>query len=71
MLPNEVVLTKMDIRQRRERDRIPWQDANHEVRPIAGKWSWFRKSDGIQMGGLRDNWEAARADCWTHNGVAR
>lgn len=69
--PNEVVFTKMEIRQRRERDRIPWQNDNFEIRPIHGKWSWFRKSDGVQMGGLRDNWEAARGDCWQHNGVSR
>jgi hypothetical protein len=69
--PEVVVLTKMDIRQRRPRDREPWQDSNFAVRPINGKWSWFRKSDGTQMGGLRDNWEAARADCWQANGVAR
>jgi hypothetical protein len=69
--PEEVIFTKMDIRQRRPRDREPWQNDNFVVRPIHGKWSWFRKSDGTQMGGLRDNWEAARADCWQANGVAR
>jgi hypothetical protein len=34
-----------------------------------GKWSWFRISDSVQMGGLRDNWEAAKVDCLTHLGV--
>jgi hypothetical protein len=42
---------------RRERDRVPWRspDGQYEVHPIYGKWSWFRKSDNVQMGGLREN----------------
>jgi hypothetical protein len=68
---NEVVLTKMTIMQRRERDRVPWRspDGQYEIRPISGKWSWFRTSDNVQMGGLRENWEAARANCRQHTGI--
>jgi hypothetical protein len=69
--PEEVIFTKMQIVQRRDRNRTPWENENFAIRPINGKWSWFRKSDGVQMGGLRDNWEAARSDCWQANGVGR
>jgi hypothetical protein len=68
---SEVVLFKAPVLNRRERDRTPWQNENYEVRPIHGKWSWFRKKDGVQMGGLRDSWEAARMDCYQANGVSR
>lgn len=65
----EVRFMKPDIKNRSERDRIPWQNANYEVRPVAGGWCYFRKPDKFNPSGVRmstalwPTWESARAAC--------
>lgn len=72
--PDEVVFTKMDIKQRRSRDRTPWTSTcgQYEVRPYKDGWSWVRVKDQVRMSGETTwpHWEGARAACWQHTGVS-
>jgi hypothetical protein len=67
--PTEVVLTKMQVLQRRPRDREPWSNGEVAVRPADGKWAGIRVRDNVRLTGLYDNWEAARAAVWQLSGV--
>src|SRR5215510_7394119 len=47
---DKVYFTKMEIKQRRDIDREPYNDGQYAVRPFDGKWGAFRISDGVRMG---------------------
>src|SRR5262245_3022714 len=66
-----VYFTKMEIKQRRDIDREPFNDGTYAVRPFNGKWGAFRISDSVRMGGLYDRWEAARNEIYNLTGVSR
>jgi len=60
----EVRVLKPDIKNRSERERVQWQDANYEVRPISGGYSYWRRKDNIRITtALFPTWESARNAC--------
>jgi hypothetical protein len=65
---DEAYFTKMEIKQRRDIDRTPYSDGQYEVRAFEGKWGAFRLRDGVRMGALYDQWQAARAEIWNLGG---
>jgi hypothetical protein len=61
--PEEALLFKAPVLTRRDRNRVPYQDDNFEVRSVGSGWSWFRRKDSVRMTtAIFPTWEQAKLD---------